>query len=164
MDKQELLERYEALGEEDDFLAAKPLYEQALAGAPDAHALTDYGYLLYAHARRELRQAVELYERAIELNPGFDKPHYQLIVARAALEEPELAVARYEQRSAASPGEAREHRFLAVSYLRAHAHERALETVEAGLELAPDDAALVELRGEAKAGLGDAEGALADWR
>jgi tetratricopeptide (TPR) repeat protein len=164
MNKQELLERYEALGEEDDFLAAKPLYEQALAAEPDAQVLKDYGYLLYAHARRELRRAVELFERAIELDPGFDKPHYQLIVARAALEESELAVKLYERRLAASPSEPREHRFLAASYLRAHAYERALETVEAGLELAPDDAALVELRAAAKEGLGDVEGALADWR
>jgi tetratricopeptide (TPR) repeat protein len=164
MDKQELLERYEAFGEESDFLAAQPLYEQAAAGQPDARVLTDYGYLLYAHARRELRQAVELFERAIAHDARFDKPHYQLIVARAALEEPEIAVGRYEQRVAASPGKPREHRFLAASCLRAHAYERALETVEAGLELAPDDAALVEFRGEAKAGLGDVEGALADWR
>jgi tetratricopeptide (TPR) repeat protein len=164
MDKQELLERYEAFGEESDFSAAKPLYEQALADGQDARVLNDYGYLLYAHARRELRQAVELFERAIELDPGEDKPHYQLIAARASLEEPEVAVARYEERLAGSPGELREHRFLAVSYLRAHAFERALETIEAGLELERDDAALVELRGEAKAGLGDVEGALADWR
>jgi tetratricopeptide (TPR) repeat protein len=164
MDKQELLERYEALADESDFLAAKPLYERAAADEPGARVLSDYGYLLYAHARRELREAVELYERAIELDPRLDKPHYQLIGARAALEEPELAVALYERRLAASPGELREHRFLAAAYLRAHAHEQALETVAAGLEVAPDDAALVELRAEAKAGLGDAEGALADWR
>jgi tetratricopeptide (TPR) repeat protein len=164
MDKQELLERYEALGEEGDFLAAKPLYEQAAAREPDAGVLSDYGYLLCTHARHELREAVELYERAIELDPGLDKPHYQLIMARTALEEPERAVAHYEQRLAAAPGELREHRFLAAAYLRAHAHERALETVAAGLQLAPDDAALFEFRAEAKAGLGDVEGALADWR
>jgi tetratricopeptide (TPR) repeat protein len=33
-----------------------------------------------------------------------------------------------------------------------------------GLELLPGDAALVALRGEAKAGLAESEGALADWR
>ncbi len=49
MTKEQRLERYEALGEERDFLAAKPLYEQALAEAPDARLLNDYGYLLYAH-------------------------------------------------------------------------------------------------------------------
>jgi tetratricopeptide (TPR) repeat protein len=56
------------------------------------------------------------------------------------------------------------HRFLATAYVKAHAYGRALEVVESGLELGSDDAMLVALRGEAKAGLGDAEGALADWR
>ena len=56
MDKDELLERYEALGEDDDFLAAKPLFEaeirrreQSEAGlhGPDAALLLrQYGYLL----------------------------------------------------------------------------------------------------------------------
>jgi tetratricopeptide (TPR) repeat protein len=164
MRKEELLERYEALGEESDFLAAKPLYQQALAAEPDARLLNEYGYLLECHGRRELRRALELYERAIKLDPGYDKPHYQLISAQAGLQQPELPVAMYEQRLAAAPGELREHRFLAAAYLRAHAFERALALVEAGLELTPDAAALVAMRGEVKAGLGDPEGALADWR
>lgn len=164
MTKDELLERYEALGEERDFLAARPLYEQALADGPDPRLLNDYGYLLECHGRRELRRAVELYERAIELDPGYDKPHYQLISARAGLQEQELPVATYERRLAAAPGAIREHRFLANAYLKAHRYGEAREVVEAGLGLGPDDAALVALRGEAKAGLGDVEGALADWR
>ena len=163
MDKHDLLERYEALGDERDFLAAKPLYEQAIADAPDAETLTGYGYLLQCHGRIELRRAVDQYERAIDLDPGYDKPHYQLISARAGLQEPELPVAIYERRLAASPGEVREYRFLANAYLMAHAYDRAREVVEAGLELAPDDAQLHALRGDAKAGLGDPDGALADW-
>ena len=164
MRKEELLERYEALGEERDFVAARPLYEQALAQTPDARLLNDYGYLLFAHARRELRSAVELYERVIELDSGYDKPHYQLIIARAALQETEPTVRMYEQRLRDTPGEVREYRFLTTAYLRAHMFERALAVAAAGLELAPDDAALVAMEGEAKAGLGDSEGALADWR
>lgn len=46
MRKEELLERYEALGGERDFLAAQPLYAQA----PDARLLDYYGYLPFAHA------------------------------------------------------------------------------------------------------------------
>jgi tetratricopeptide (TPR) repeat protein len=162
--KDELLERYEALGDETDFLAAKPLYEEALAEAADAHAANNYGYLLECHGRHELRRAVDLYERAIGMDPDYDKPHYQLISAHAGLQQPEVAVATYEQRLAAAPGDVREHRFLANAYLKAHAYQQAVEIVEAGLELAPDDAALIELRGEAKAGLDDVEGALGDWR
>jgi tetratricopeptide (TPR) repeat protein len=164
VEKHEHLERYEALGDERDFLAAKPLFERALAEAPDARLLNDYGYLLECHGRNELRRAVEQYERAIRLDPGYDKPHYQLISARAGLQESELAVAMYEQRVAVAPGEVREHRFLASAYLRGHAYAKALEVVEAALGLAPDDAALLALRGEARAGLGDPDGALADWR
>lgn len=164
MEKEELLERYEALGEESDFLAAQRLYEQALAEEPDPRLLNDYGYLLACHGRRELRRAVELYEQAIELDSDYDKPHYQLISARASLLEPELPVAIYEQRLTEFPADLREHRFLAHAYLEAGAHEKALAVVEAGLDLAPDDSVLVAARGEARAGLGDPEGALADWR
>jgi tetratricopeptide (TPR) repeat protein len=160
----ELLERYELLGKERDYLAAKSLYERAASLTGDARLLNSYGYLLECHAQRELRQAATLYERAIELDPGYDKPHYQLISARAGLREPERAIAMYEQRLADSPTALREHRFLAQAYLIAHDYTRALAVVEAGLRLAADDAALLATRGEARAGLGDVEGALADWR
>ena len=163
MTKEELLERYEALGEESDFLAARSLYEEALAGEHEARDLSDYGYLLECHARLELRRAVELYERAITLDPSDDRPHYQLISARAGLQEPELPIASYEQRASRSD-DVREYRFLATAYLSAHAFERTRDAVEAGLALAPDDGPLVAMRGEAKAGLGDPEGALADWK
>jgi tetratricopeptide (TPR) repeat protein len=164
VDEHELLERYEALGDESDFLAAKPLYEQALDEGEDARVLCDFGYLLECHGRSELRRAVALYERAIDLDPDYDKPHYQLISARAGLREPELAVDLYERRLAASPGDVRKHRFLAGAHLAAHAYAKAPDVAEAGLTLAPDDAALIASRGEARAGLGDVEGALADWR
>ena len=164
MMKEELLERYEALGEESDFLAARSLYERALAGEHDARDLTDYGYLLESHARLDLRRAVELYERAIQLDPSDDRPHYQLISARAGLQEPALPIASYEHRVARSPDDVREYRFLATAYLSAHAFGQARDAAEAGLALAPDDGPLVAMRGEAKAGLGDPDGALADWR
>jgi tetratricopeptide (TPR) repeat protein len=164
MTKEELLERFEALGDERDFLAARSLYEQALAGEHDARDASGYGYLLEAHARRQLRRAVELYERAIELDPDRDQPHYQLISARAGLQEPEFAIAVYERRVARSPRAVREYRFLASAYLRARAFQQACEAVETGLALEPDDAALIAMRGEARAGIGDPEGALADWR
>ena len=126
--------------------------------------MTGYGYLLESHGRNELRRAVALYERAIELDPDDDKPHYQLISARAGLREAERAVAMYEERLAATPDSLREHRFLAQAYLAGHAYAPAREIAEAGLALAPADAALTASRGEARAGLGDVEGALADWR
>jgi tetratricopeptide (TPR) repeat protein len=164
MDRHELLERYEALGDEEDFLAAKPLYEQAVAAAPDAQLLLDYGYLLESHARNELRRALEHFERALELDPDADQARYQLIGVQAALLDTEEMIALQEERAAASPGDVREYRFLACAYLRAHAYEKAREAVDTGLGLAPDDRTLIASRGEVRAGTGDPDGALADWR
>jgi tetratricopeptide (TPR) repeat protein len=164
MDKHELLELYEARGDERDFLAAKPLYEQALAEAPDAQLFLEYGYLLECRGRLELWQAVEQYRRAVELDPKADKPRYQLIQALAALSEKEEMVALYSQRLSSAPGDVREYRFLAAAYLEAGRPEKARAVIDAGLEFTPDDRMLIGQRGEAKAGTGDPEGALADWR
>jgi tetratricopeptide (TPR) repeat protein len=160
----ELLERYEAVGDERDFAEAKRLFEQALAEAPDAELLRDYGYLLECHGRRAIGKAAEQYERAIELDPEAEKVHFQLIAARAALGDAQDVVARYEQRLAELPEDIRWHRLLAGACLAANDHERALAVIAAGLALAPEDRALYELRGEAKARTGDVDGALADWQ
>jgi tetratricopeptide (TPR) repeat protein len=69
----------------------------------------------------------------------------------------------YEQRLAAAPEAIREYRFLGHAYLTAHDYTRAREIAEAGLAVGPDDAVLMAVRGEARAGLGDTEGALGDW-
>src|SRR6266851_10386409 len=79
----ELLERYEALGEMDDFLEAKRLFEQDLGEQPDALLLRQYGYLLESHGRYSIRRAVELYERAIALHPDEDKVRWQWMNAKA---------------------------------------------------------------------------------
>lgn len=165
-EKARLLELYEATGDEDAFTRAKPLYGRALAGpeASDPNVHLGYGYLLECHGRHSLRQAVEQYQRAIELDPDADKPRYQLIGAQAALGEPEEAIALYTRRLADSPTDLREHRFLARAYLAARDYAEAGRVIAAGLALHPDDRLLLEARGEARAATGDPEGALADWR
>ena len=146
MDKDELLERYEALGEDGDFLAAKPLFEAeirlreegkpGLHGPEDALLLRQYGYLLQCHGRITIRRAIEQYERSIDLDPGADKVRYQWIGAKASLGEAETAVDLHRERVAAAPRDVRELRLLSSAYLAAH----------------HDDAAA------------DPDGALADWR
>jgi tetratricopeptide (TPR) repeat protein len=164
IDKKELLARYEATGDEAAYLKALPLYERAARNGADPETLKDYGYLLECHARNLLRRAVEQYERAIELDPDFDKPRYQLISARAGLQEPELPIAEYEKKLEAAPDQIRWYRLLASAYLSAHDYDRARKVVDRGLALDPDDPVLTESRAEARAGAGDPEGALADWR
>ena len=164
MDVHELLDRYEATGDEATFEDAKREFEAALEGAPDPNFLAGYGYLLECHGRTSLRQAVELYEHAISLDPTADKPRYQLILARAALLETEQAISLYQERVAAAPDDVREYRFLVSAYLAAHEYHGAAAAVDAGLALAPDDRTLIEARGNVRAATGDPDGALADWR
>jgi tetratricopeptide (TPR) repeat protein len=160
VDKYELAERYEALGDEDDFLAAKRLFEAELTGQPSALDHRQYGYLLECHGRRTLRRAVDAYEQAMSLDPGQDKVQYQWIHAKGALGEPEDAITRYRNRLAGSPTDGRALRLLASACLVARDY-RASEVIDTGL--APGDWKLTSDRGEVKAAGDDTDGALADW-
>lgn len=163
--KELLQERYEIRGDEADFIAAKALYEEALAAQePTAEVLRQYGFLLNCHGRNELRRAVEQYRRALELDPDADKTRYMLISTLAALFDTDEMIELYKQRVAAAPQDVRNYRFLAHAYLAVHDCLQAGRVVDSGLELAPADRVLIEARGEVKAGSGDIDGALADWR
>lgn len=174
MDKDELLERYEALGEDDDFLAAKPLFEAeirrreqgepGLHGPEDALLLRQYGYLLNCHGRITIRRAIGQYQRSIDLGWDDDQVRYMWIGAKATLDEAGDAVTRYQERVAAAPGDVRALRFLAHAYLAAKDFDAAKGVIDTGLALAPDDVRLIEDRGAVKEHRGDADGALADWR
>lgn len=71
MEKEELLERYEAYGHESDYAEARRLYEQALAdGAADARTLNGFGYLQECHGRRgRPDDALADWQRAYSLDP-----------------------------------------------------------------------------------------------
>jgi tetratricopeptide (TPR) repeat protein len=165
MDKEELLDRYEATLDEGTYLEARRLYEAALAEtADDARLLFEYGYLQECHGRNSLRAAISSYERAIELDPEWAKPRQQLIWASAALLQTDTAIALYKQRLAAAPEDPREYCYLASAYLVAHEHAEAEKVVRAGLRIAPDDPVLIEQRGDVYAATGRPDQALADWR
>jgi tetratricopeptide (TPR) repeat protein len=164
MNKDELLERYEALGELDDYLAAKPLFERAIEQQPTALLCKQYGYLLQCHGRITIRRAIEQYERSIALDPDGDKAQLQWIGAKASLGEPETAIDLYRGRVATAPGDIRELRFLAAAYLSARDFTGAAGIIDAGLALDPGDWALIMARGQVREARGDADGALADWR
>src|SRR5437016_26561 len=76
VDKYELVERYEALGDEDDFRAARRLFEQELTERSSALDRRQYGYLLECHGRRTLRRAVDQYEQVMALDPDQDQVQY----------------------------------------------------------------------------------------
>jgi tetratricopeptide (TPR) repeat protein len=164
MDKYELVERYEALGDEDEFATAKELFERDLADQADPLFFRQYGYLLECHGRRAIQRAIKQYERSMTLDPAADKVQYQWIGAMGSVGEADSVLARYRARVAAAPGDVRELRFLASAYVTARDYAAAADVIETGLELAPDDWKLIADRGQVKAARGDTEGALADWR
>jgi tetratricopeptide (TPR) repeat protein len=162
-----LMNDYEALGlrpgGEPAYAEAMGAYQQLLAGHPeDARLHQEYGYLQECHGRNLIPAAAACYERAIELDPGWDKPHYQLIFARAGLAE--SAIDLYKQRLAAAPDQIREYRFLANAYLRAGALEEAGKVIAAGRKLEPDDDTLLGTEAELLDASGRREEALAAWR
>jgi tetratricopeptide (TPR) repeat protein len=165
MDKEELRERYEATADERYYELARPLYERALAASPgDPRLLTDFGYLQDCHGRVAIRAAAGCYRRAIEADPSLDKPHFQLIGSLAALGELDTVIPQYQQMADGAPEDPRGYRLLAMACLRAGIYDRAAAVIDAGLEIAPDDPLLTELRGDLYAATGRPEDALANWR
>jgi tetratricopeptide (TPR) repeat protein len=164
VEMEELLERYEAYGDESVYAEARRRYEQALAGDGDARVLTEFGYLQQCHGLRSIRAAIDCYERAIDADPQYDKPHWQLIGAMAALGQTDKAVDRYRQRLAVGPADLRAHRFLAAAYTSARDYDRAELVIRAGLELAPDDPSLTEQLGDLLEATGRPDDALTYWR
>jgi tetratricopeptide (TPR) repeat protein len=165
MEKEELLERYEAYGGEDVYAEARRLYEQTLAGGGgDTRVLTEFGYLQECHGRLSIRAAVDCYEQAIDADPRYDKPHWQLISALATLGQAGQAIDRYQQWLAAAPADLRAHRFLASAYLHARDYGHAEQVIHAGLELAPDDPSLTEQQGDLFDATGRPDDALARWQ
>lgn len=164
MDKYELVERYEALGDETEFATARELFERELAGQTDPLFFRQYGYLLQCHGRRAIQRAIKQYERSMELDPAADKVQYQWIGAMGSVGEADAVIARYRARVAAAPGDVRELRFLSSAWLTARDYDAAAEVIAAGLELAPGDWKFISDRGVLRAARGDTEGALADWR
>jgi tetratricopeptide (TPR) repeat protein len=161
----DLLERYEAYGDESVYVEARRQYEQALeAGRDDTRLLTNFGYLQMCHGRFSIRAAVDCYERAIEADPRYDKPHWQLIAALAELGRADQAVARYRQRLAEAPAELRWYRFLASAYMHTRDYEQAAQIIQAGLNLSPGDPSLTEQEGDVFAATGHPDEALDRWR
>lgn len=165
MDLVELLRRYEADGTEETYLEARSRYEAALEAEPTNAALQhEYGYLRECHARNELRTAASHYERAIELEPEWAKPRFQLLIVRAALLEIDDAIRGYREHVAARPDDVTAYRLLASAYALAGEADKAEETAIAGLRLVADDPVLTRTRGDAAARLGRVDDALALWR
>jgi tetratricopeptide (TPR) repeat protein len=161
---EELLERYEAGGDESIYAEATRVYEQALAADSDARVLLEFGYLQELHGTRSIRAAVDCYERAIAADPHYDKPHWQLIHTMATLGQADRAVDRYQQWLADAPADLRPRRFLAAALMSARDYDRAEQVIRGGLDLAPDDPMLIVQHGDLLEATGRPDDALASWQ
>jgi tetratricopeptide (TPR) repeat protein len=165
MQKEELLDRYEATGDEGTYREAKRLYEEALAEtADDARLLFEYGYLQECRGRFSIRAAVSCYERAIVADPEWAKARHQFIWASAALSETSKAIELYKVRLARAPEDPREYAYLAHAFVLAQQYDEAERVVEAGLEISPEHVHLLDRQGDICAATGRTEDALAHWK
>ena len=128
----------------------------------EAEQLLERGLARQTRAGRDLHEAVELYERAVDLDPSLVQAHYQLVCAYLGLDRAHDAIARYERRLAENP-DLLSHRCLANAYIGAGRWDDARRIIEAGLAFDPRDAFLLEQEGELLARTGHAEDALAAW-
>ena len=164
-----LMTDYEALGPrpggEAAYTEGMLAYQQLLAEHPeDARLHLEYGYLQECRARTLIRAAIGCYERAIELDPDWDKPHNQLILAWSALVDSQHVIDQYKKRLAAAPDQIREYRFLANAYLLNGAYEEAGHVIAAGRRLEPDDDGLLGIEAGLLDSTGRREEALALWQ
>jgi predicted Zn-dependent protease len=148
---------------DENFETAKNALEALLAEKEQAKLVHYYGYIHECRGRGLIREAIRWYERALGLDPTYEKVRHQLIQAYASLHETQAAIELYKLRLAETPGEIAEYRFLAHAYLAAGAYEEAGEVVTAGLELAPDDPGLLLQQGSVLEGKGRFDEALASW-
>jgi tetratricopeptide (TPR) repeat protein len=75
----------------------------------------------------------------VQLDPSDDKPQYQLISARAGLQEPELPIASYERSVALAPGRRSAPRYAREAKAGFGDPEGALADWSRALELEPED-------------------------
>lgn len=162
-DKDTLIALLEERQDEESFQEAKRFLGAALAEGEDARLLLDYGYFHECRGRIAIREAIRLYERALELDPTIERTRYQLIGAYATLRQTQDAIELYKRRLAAAPEDLTEYRCLTHAYLAAGEYEEAGRVVEAGLSVAPD-VGLLEHKGSVLAGQGRPDEALATWR
>ena len=154
-----LMNEYEALGPrpggETAYTGAMLAYRRLLAEHPeDAQLHLEYGYLQECHGRNSIRAAVGCYEQAIELDPGWDKPHYQLIFARSALHEKRPRHRPVQEAAGRRPGPDPRIPVPRGAYLSNGALDEAGKVIAAGRALEPDDDMLLA----AEAQLLDASG------
>lgn len=142
------LERGKLLMSQNRPQEAEVHFKQALSLDPnDGHAMTWLAEC-YLHSRR-FPEALELSKQAMSLSPDFYLVRYTLARAYFYNQQPAEAKGIVYQALADNPNDA--DFFLLLSQIAFHERkwETALEAAEQGLEIAPEQVALINLRAQA---------------
>lgn len=163
-ERESLLRQAASLLATGDEQGAIALYDRLLATRPDdAESLCMRGVALRMLANRVLEAAWHDYERAIEADPDFPKPHFQLIRLADSLGRLDQVVRAYKQRILANRVEPKNYAYLGFALLTAGDTDSALRVVETGLAVGPTDPYLHYTRGEILRARGDIAEAVAAW-
>jgi tetratricopeptide (TPR) repeat protein len=138
------------------------LFQKALADDPGDNNARHNLALLQAK-RRDFAQADALWQKNIQANPDFLPTRIAYAESLAERGQPRAAIDQYEEIVRAKPDYVGAHGALAKLYLAADQAARALSEADGALAHSPSNAALLELRGDAHARLGDQPAARADW-
>jgi tetratricopeptide (TPR) repeat protein len=149
----------------------KQQIEQPPTRNPEAY--TYYLRGIHYRGRGELRIAVEIYEQAVELDPGFALAHANLSMAHSAMywfyhdrSEARMEQARHEAERALElePDLSAGHRAMGMYFYRLNEWDRAIEELELAAEGLRGSGGLSSTLGLAHRRMGNWEAALAEFR
>lgn len=150
-----------AAGDEQEAIA---LYDRLLQDYPDdAEAHCMRGVALRMLGNRMLEAAWHAYERSIQEEANYPKPHFQLIRLAQSLDRLEYVIRTYKQRILQNRVEPKNYAYLGFALLTAGDVQSALQVVETGLAIGPTDAYLHYIRGEILRAKGDLLDAIGAW-
>ena len=109
------------------------------------------------------RRAIEDYDQALRLDPGFANAYVGRGEAYRRLGEHRRAIEDYDQVVRLKPGLAIAYYNRGIAYRNLGEHARAIEDYDEALRLDPDDAAAYNNRGYAYAALGEHRRAIEDY-
>jgi tetratricopeptide (TPR) repeat protein len=141
---------------------AMELFQKALADDPsDLNARHNLALLLAK--RREFSKADVLWQANIQASRDFLPSRIAFAGSLADRGEPRAAIHQYEQIVADKPEYVGAREALAKLYLAQGLAGRAMVEIDSALTRSASNAALLELRGDAHARLGEGEAARVDW-
>ena len=130
-----------------------------------ARAWSSMGHLMYSKSvdSEDFERVVEVYDKAIELNPNLTGAYNNRANAKCELGQYEAAIADYDAAITRNPDHAKVYYNRGVTKFTLGQYEAAIADYDAAITRNPDDAGAYNNRGNIKAELGQYEAAITDY-